>query len=110
MCFTAPPRRLKGLCQVFPHINRLARASQDFHSRENCFLDLSWHITALARGLKQLSQTFSVFKPACTCLTGPLLLSRSFLAVGGVSIITFISVTNEGANVVNVRIEINESH
>ena len=31
------------------HLNRLARVSQQLHSDENCFLDLSWQLNRLAR-------------------------------------------------------------
>ena len=45
-CFTAPWRWIKRRDQVFPTMNRLALASQDFHSSENCFLNLPWHLNS----------------------------------------------------------------
>ena len=53
-CFPAPSRRLKRLCQVIPAHTQIARASQDLHSGENCFLDLSWHINRPARASQHL--------------------------------------------------------
>ena len=35
-------------------VNRPARALQHLHSRENCFLDLSWHLNRPARASKNL--------------------------------------------------------
>ena len=46
--FTGPQQRCK-LQDLSWHLNRLARASQDLHSGENCFPDLSWHLNRLVR-------------------------------------------------------------
>ena len=63
-CFTAPSRWIKWREQVFPHTNRLAKASH-------------WRV-------KQSYQLFPTHKQACTSRTGPpqwwKLLSRSSLA------------------------------
>ena len=75
-CFTAPPRRLKRLYRVsFPDKHRLARASQDLHSGENCFPRTYtglhvFHSTGTA--VNQPFQTFPAFKQVCTILTGHL--------------------------------------
>ena len=38
----------------FQHMHRLARATQDLHSGENCFLNLSWHLNTPARDSQHL--------------------------------------------------------
>ena len=43
-----------GNCTPFPHLKRLIRVSQDLHSGENCFIDLSYRIHWFARASQQL--------------------------------------------------------
>ena len=77
-CFTPPPWRLKRLYQDVPAHKQACTSFTGLHSRENCFLDLSWHETELhtlystsSTDKTALSGLFRAHKQACTSFTGP---------------------------------------
>ena len=77
-CFTAHLGGENGVIGCFPYINRLATASQDLHSGENCFLYLYCMalkqtctcLTAPPRRWKRRHRMFPAYKQVCTSFTG----------------------------------------
>ena len=51
---TRPPQWCKLPTSSFLTLNRLARVSQDLHSVQNCFLNLSWYLNRPARASAHL--------------------------------------------------------
>ena len=77
-CFTGHLGGENGDIGWFPYINRLATASQDLHSGENCFLHLFCMalkqactcLTAPPRRWKRRHRMFPAYKQVCTSFTG----------------------------------------